>query len=219
MKSINQRQSPRVVVLGSSGFLGGAMVHAAANAGYPVVAASRHGTGAFPHDNVETRRVDLNDPKSLESLFCPGDVVYHFAAATYTQANLNAPTSEYSESLQPLLNLIDVAAGAGIAKMVYPSSGGTVYAGSSDPRSEESHLDPITPYAIFKIASEHFLKNASREGKFATDIYRIANPYGPGQRRKPGQGRIASLDSFDPNETTAGHLRRRIDGPRLPVCG
>jgi UDP-glucose 4-epimerase len=178
----------RVVVLGANGFLGGAVVHAAASAGHQVVAVSRSGNEASPHENIEFRLGDLTIPGSLDGLLQPGDVVYHFAAATDPRIHLHDPAAEFQQSVAPLIQLIKRASDAGIAKLVYPSSGGTVYADSTSPRCESSRLEPITPYAIFKITAEHLLGLAAREQQFSVDIYRVANPYGPGQKLKPGQG-------------------------------
>jgi UDP-glucose 4-epimerase len=180
--------SHRVVVLGANGFLGGAMVYAAANAGHHVVAVSRSGKESAPHENIEFRKGDLAIPRSLDCLFEPGDIVCHFAAATNPRLNLYDPSAEFQQSVAPLIHLIERANDAGIAKLIYPSSGGTLYADSTSPRCEASRLDPITPYAIFKITAEHLLGLAAREQQFSVDIYRIANPYGPGQKLKPGQG-------------------------------
>ena len=139
-------------------------------------------------DNVTSVVGDLRDTWILAEAFEGADIVFHFASATYPSLFYTDPPAEYSEALQPLLVMMETAFQQGVRKIVYPSSGGTVYADSDQPRTEQSPIDPRSPYAVFKLAAEQLLHHAARQNHFSVDVFRIGNPYGPGQRARPGQG-------------------------------
>lgn len=188
----------RVVVLGANGFLGSAVVKHLSHHGHQVTAYWRHSRAdieALP--NVRSVVGDIRDTWTLADAIRDADVVYHFASATHPSLFFSDPAAEYSEALQPLIWLIEVAAKNGVKKLVYPSSGGTIYADEQAPRTEASRVDPRSPYAILKLTAEQLLIHSSRQGHFSVDIFRVGNPYGPGQPSRPGQGVIPHwLDSI-----------------------
>jgi UDP-glucose 4-epimerase len=179
----------RVVVLGAAGFLGNAMARHLAAAGHQVVAYWRRPDPALSQlSNVESVIGDIRDTWILADALQGADVVYHFASATHPSLFFRNPAAEYWEALQPLLVLMETAARARVRRIVFPSSGGTIYSDHEPARSEDAKVDPRSPYAIFKLASEQLLLHAARQGDFAVDVYRVGNAYGPGQRARPGQG-------------------------------
>ncbi|WP_372718901.1 NAD-dependent epimerase/dehydratase family protein [Novipirellula sp.] len=185
----NVREPRKVVVLGASGFLGSAMAEHLAKAGHHVTSYCRQPTSlAASFNNVTTVTADLRDTWILADVIANADVVYHFASATHPSLFYSNPSSEYWEALQPLLVLMETAARVGVKKIVFPSSGGTIYADSDLPRIESSPTDPRSPYAVFKLTAEQLLHHSARMGQFSVDIFRVGNPYGPGQPTRPGQG-------------------------------
>lgn len=179
----------KVAVLGSSGFLGHAMTRHLAEAGHDVVSYCRRPTQlSLEYANITSITADLRDTWTLADAIKDVDVVYHFASATHPSLFFSNPSAEYWEALQPLLVLTETAARVGVKKIVFPSSGGTIYANSDSPRTEDSLTKPVSPYAIFKLAAEHLLHHAASLGHFSVDVFRIGNPYGPGQPLRPGQG-------------------------------
>ncbi|PHQ36732.1 hypothetical protein CEE69_05170 [Rhodopirellula bahusiensis] len=179
----------RIAVLGASGFLGSAMTQYLANEGHQVHACSRQQTDEWnDFSNVVLKVGDLRDPMALTEAVTGVDFVYHFASTTHPTRHYSDPLAECNDAFLPLLTLMEVATQAKVKKIVFPSSGGTVYADSPSARTEESPTDPRSPYAIIKLASEQMLKHAVRMGQFSVDIFRLGNPFGIGQRARPGQG-------------------------------
>ena len=167
------------------------MVKALVARGHSVVAFWRHPRAEIAVlKGVESVIGDLRDVWLLERAFDGCDLVYHFASSTYPSRFFSDPASEYAEAVQPLLVTMETARRRGVSKFVFPSSGGTIYADSEVARTEDSRLAPHSPYAIFKLAAEQLLHHAARQGYFSVDVYRIGNPYGPGQIARPGQGVI-----------------------------
>lgn len=186
---MNNPAQRRIVVLGAAGFLGQAMVKRLAEHGHQVTAFWRRPIPELlQYTNVQSVIGDVRDTWILADCLQDTELVFHFASATHPNLFFRNPAAEYWEALQPLLVLMETASRAKVQRLVFPSSGGTIYGDRETARSEESKVDPRSPYAIFKLAAEQLLLHASRQGDFAVDIYRVGNPYGPGQRARPGQG-------------------------------
>lgn len=185
----NESTTPRkAVVLGACGFLGRAVVGALTSQGHEVVGVARRWPADAP---TCSRRVsgDISDEAVLDDAFQSADIVFHLASSTHPTLNLDDPIREIASCLLPLQSLLESARRNQVQKIVYPSSGGTVYADQAEARTESTLTDPRTPYAICKLAAEQILLTAAqRTGDFSVDVMRIANVYGPGQPRRPGQG-------------------------------
>ena len=113
---------------------------------------------------------------------------------------LNPPISIWWEicgrTSQSSLALFDICRNSGVKRIVFVSSGGTIYGPSAQiPISETAPTDPITAYGVGKLAIEKYL--ALYEHLFGLDyrILRVANPFGPFQIPLKNQGVIAALIS------------------------
>lgn len=82
----------------------------------------------------------------------------------------------------------------GVKKIVFPSSGGTIYGISQANRIVESQTgSPICSYGINKLAIEKYLNLFNRLYGLEYSVLRISNPYGMHQRVDSGQGAIATF--------------------------
>ena len=91
------------------------------------------------------------------------------------------------------LRIFESAAKAGVEKLVFASSGGTVYGDASiSPTPEENPLRPISAYGVSKVAVERYLQLISYHSGMRGVSLRIANPYGPYQLAGLSIGLIAN---------------------------
>jgi len=178
------------VVLGANGFLGAALVKQLEQLGHRVVAVSRRPPMIESSDTPAVTKLvgDVRVHAVLERAFKGADIVFHAAASTHPTLNADDPSAEIEMAILPLLTVMKTAEQCGIRKVVFPSSGGTIYAEQSAPRTEQTAVNPRTPYAIFKFSAEQLLLAAADRNGCAVDVMRIANLYGPGQPARPGQG-------------------------------
>ena len=110
-------------------------------------------------------------------------------------ANLDS-AADIRENLIPSLAFLNLARSAGVKRVVFLSSGGTVYGRSKQiPTAETEPTDPITAYGISKLAIEKYL--ALYEMHYGLDyrILRVANPFGAYQLPVKRQGLIAEAIS------------------------
>jgi UDP-glucose 4-epimerase len=189
-------ETRNVLVLGADGFLGSHAVDALAARGHLITAFDR-----FPYRRTRNlgRHIgairfvagEYANRDHLAEALRGQDAVFHFICATNPAASWNDPLVEVEQNLVPLLHFLDAAAEAGIRKIVFPSSGGTVYGRRDEPCAESAVPAPFSPYGIAKLAAEHLLHHYRERAGLAVDVYRISNAYGPRQPMERGQGVIA----------------------------
>lgn len=139
---------------------------------------------------------DLSDTGSLIDAVKSVDVIYHLAnSSTPLSANLNL-AADLQANVLPSLALLDYASRHPIGRIVFVSSGGTIYGRDVPvPTPETAPTDPITAYAIGKLALEKYLALSELLHGLRYRILRVSNPYGPFQTSGKRQGIIAALIS------------------------
>ena len=104
------------------------------------------------------------------------------------------PYFELQNELHNHISFYELAFKKDVKKIIFTSSGGGLYGKYlENPASESNLLDPVSPHAINKAMLEFYLKYFAEKYQKKYLIYRISNPYGPGQIAKPGFGVIASF--------------------------
>jgi UDP-glucose 4-epimerase len=121
-------------------------------------------------------------------------VVFHLVGGSLPQSSNADPAADIYNSLLPTVRMLDACRAAGVSKVVFPSSGGTVYGcPRTVPIAETEPTDPIAAYGVSRLAIEKYLALYQRLHGLDYAILRIANPFGPGQLSRKGQGVIAAL--------------------------
>ena len=130
---------------------------------------------------VDFQKGDMLDARAVAHAVEDCDFVFHYATTTIPKTSMADPELD-NQNLVATLRLIRACAAARVKKIVFPSSGGTVY-GKPDrvPIPEEAPPRPGSPYAATKIAIEHQLAIAERVHGLDYTVLRYGNPYGPRQ--------------------------------------
>ena len=137
---------------------------------------------------------DYANEAILASALRGADTVFHLASVTTPSTGTDDPIHDVQANLVSTLRLFDAAARAGVRRVVFISSGGTVYGPSTcSPIPEHHALDPICSYGIVKLAIEKYLRMYERLQRFEQVVLRVSNPFGPGQYPFGRQGVIASV--------------------------
>jgi UDP-glucose 4-epimerase len=124
------------------------------------------------------------DGSGLDAALAGADVVYHLISTTVPGTSNVDPMGDVQSNLVGTIRLIQEMKKHQVKRIVYLSSGGTVYGDPSRlPVSEDHPLDPLCSYGIVKVAVEKYLNMHSvLEGLNAT-VLRVSNPYGGIARR------------------------------------
>jgi len=117
------------------------------------------------------------------SLLCGQDVVYHLLSTTVPTTSNQQVASELTANVVMTARLLDACVSCGVQKVIFLSSGGTVYGNESQcPLKEDTATYPISSYGIQKITIEKLLYLYHYMHGLDYRVIRLANPYGPYQR-------------------------------------
>lgn len=126
------------------------------------------------------------------------DVVFYLAGASTPAAAATDPGGSITGSVLPAATVLDMMRATSTRRIVVASSGGTVYGMASQwPTSEKAPTRPISIHGHNALTIERYALFFAEAHGFETVILRYANPYGPGQVARRGQGVIAAwLDAL-----------------------
>lgn len=175
----------KILVTGGAGFIGSHLVDAYLADGHEVAIVDDFSTGHEENLNpmAEVFRCNIaqGDLDAVLGQFRP-EVVSHHAAQASVAVSVKDPVFDAKVNVQGTIRLLEASVEAGVRKVIFASSGGTVYGvADSLPVNEAAPLRALSPYGITKIAGEHYLDFYSHEHGLDYTIFRYGNVYGPRQ--------------------------------------
>ena len=182
------------IVLGGGGFIGTNLCRRLAASGARVRAFSRH--FGFPNamPGADLRVGDFSDPDALAAAIEGFDLVYHLVHATPPQPANADMAGDVANNVLPSLALFDICRRLRVKRIVFLSSGGTVYGRAATvPTPETAPTEPIAAYGISKLMIEKYLALHEHLNGIDYRVLRVTNPFGPFQGTAKNQGIIAML--------------------------
>lgn len=184
----------KCLVLGANGFIGSHLVDSLVEAGYRVRAFDRKSNTKEKFnksDNVDIFYGDFLNRHDLARATEGVDYVFHFISTTTPATSENDPLIDIETNIKMSVELFQECADKGIKKIIFASSGGSIYGEASSLGATETTLPrPISPYAIGKLTIEHYLRYFAKKYGLESVAYRISNPYGERQALNAKQGVI-----------------------------
>ena len=186
----------KCLVLGGGGFIGSHIVDALLASGHevrilerPRVPKPRH---YAPEERVEWVEGDFQSASDVEAVVRGMEIVIHLVSTTLPKSSNDDPLFDVETNLLPTLRLLSFARDANVRRIVFISSGGTVYGiPEQDPIAEEHPTDPKVSYGIVKLAIEKYLGMHRHLYDLDYVVFRVSNPYGERQRPDITQGAVA----------------------------
>ncbi len=180
----------RVLVTGAAGFIGSHLVDRLVADGHRVTGLDDLSTGklanladARKHKGFGFHRFDItsSDLPELMGRDRP-DVVCHLAAQMDVRKSVADPLHDTRTNVLGTVNVLESCVRAGVQRVVFASSGGTVYGEpTSLPVTERAGLRPGSPYGAAKVAGEHYLEVYRTLHGLGGVSLRLGNVYGPRQ--------------------------------------
>jgi UDP-glucose 4-epimerase len=135
-------------------------------------------------------------------------ILNHHAAQMDVRRSVEDPVFDAQVNVLGLLNLLDGARGGGVGRVVFASSGGTVYGnGARQPTPETAPKLPASPYGTAKLSSEYYLATFAELFGLEAVVLRYSNVYGPRQNPHGEAGVVAIFG------------RRMLDGQPITIYG
>lgn len=192
----------KVLVTGGCGFIGSHVVDHLLAHGYSVRVLDRQNERfRDPLPRVDYLFGNFQERMTLIEALSGIDAVVHLVSTTFPGTADLDPATDVQDNLIGALSLLDVMGSMGISRLLFLSSGGTVY-GVPDqtPIPEDHPLRPINSYGIVKAAIEHYVNMYGRSRGLRPITIRASNPYGPRQGHTGVQGVVSTFL----NRTVAG---------------
>ena len=185
----------RCLVVGAAGFLGHALAAALCDRGAVVEGYGRLSEDDRPRDaRVNWTNAAFADLSALARAVEGQEVVFHLLGSSIPESSNRDPAEDLLANVFATIKLLDLCRGTSVRKIVFASSGGTVYGiPQVIPTPETAATEPISAYGISKLATEKYLALYHRLHGLDYHVLRIANPYGPGQSPFKKQGVVASI--------------------------
>jgi len=185
----------KALVLGGNGFIGSHIVDHLLAEGHSVRVFDR-GMEKFrqPLAQVDYRLASFDNIPALAEALEGIDVVYHLISTTVPSTSNKDPVYDVESNLVGTIRLLQLMRDANISRIIYLSSGGTVYGVPDVSPIPESHpLRPLCSYGVVKVAIENYLQMYHQLYGFQPIILRASNPYGERQGHTGVQGVIGTF--------------------------
>jgi len=175
----------RVLVTGGAGFIGSNLAHALLGRGDEVRVLDNFSTSDRANLaglDVEIVEGELRSYERVHNAVRKAEIVYHLGALGSVPRSIQDPLTSSAVNVEGTLNVLLAARDEGVRRVVYSSST-SVYGSTRElPTTEESPPDPISPYAVTKLAAERYCVSFSRVYEsFESVVLRYFNVFGPRQ--------------------------------------
>ena len=197
------------LVLGGAGFVGSHLVKALAERGRQVVSVDRRAAEPVVASQVTNLTLELFTcpDDELTELLAGAEVVHHLVWSNLPGTAEADPGRDLQDNVGFTIRLLRAACRAG-TRVVFFSSGGTVYGESSAALIDEEHpRRPVSAYGAAKYSAEIYSELFARREGLDVRIARLSNPYGASQQRGRLQGAVARF------------ARQALEGERIEIWG
>lgn len=189
----------KYLITGVAGFIGSALARAVLIQGDQVRGIDNLSTGNIENirevfDHIEFHQSDLLDTQAMHQA-CDGvDYILHEAAIPSVPRSVADPLTSNRANVDGTLNLLVAAKSAKVKRVVYAASSSAYGNTATLPKKEAMAPNPISPYAVAKLASEHYMVSFYRCYGLETVSLRYFNVFGP--RQDPGSPYSGVLAKF-----------------------
>jgi nucleoside-diphosphate-sugar epimerase len=176
----------RVLVTGGAGFIGANLVEALVRNGDHVRVLDNFSTGSRKNlapllDEIEVVEGDLRSYERVHTAVRGMEVVFHQGALGSVPRSVQDPLTSTAVNVEGTLNVLLAARDEGVSRVVAASSSSVYGDGGTFPRVESQAPNPISPYAVAKLAAERFCISFFHIYGLETVALRYFNVFGPRQ--------------------------------------
>ena len=184
----------RVLVTGGAGFIGSALVDQLVRSGDQVLVIDNLSTGSEKNledaknasaEDLVVENCDIRNPETTKLIAdYKHSVIFHLAAQVDVRASVEDPLTDLETNLVGLIRVLEGGRRAKTRKIIFASSGGTIYGepeAKQLPLNEDTPWSPLSPYGVSKLAGGLYINTYSSLHGLEGTTLALANVYGPRQ--------------------------------------
>jgi nucleoside-diphosphate-sugar epimerase len=174
------------LITGVAGFIGSSIARTLLSRGERVRGVDNFATGKRENiaeilNRIDFREADITDLDAMREACTGVDFVMHQAAIPSVPKSVLDPLGSNRANIDGTVNVLVAARDAKVKRVVYAASSSAYGDTPTLPKHEEMRPDPISPYAVAKLASEHYMISFYRCYGLETVCLRYFNIFGPRQ--------------------------------------
>ncbi len=189
-----------ILITGGCGFIGQNLIKKLLEQNHNIV--------VFDNKSLDIKNKNINfivgnfeNIDDYSYIFNNIDIVYHLISTTTPNNDRHKIEYDIRTNLIPTIKLLNICVDKKVKKIIFASSGGSIYGDSSNKHTEKDFPQPYYAYSINKLAIEHYMESFYKFENLDYTILRISNPYGKNHINKK-QGFINVLiDKLKNDET------------------
>ena len=202
----------KIVLFGGGGFIGSAVTDRLLRDGHDVRILERARVVKYREfgngERLEWVAGDMQSPHDLASAIDGMDAVLHLASSTLPKNSNEDTVFDVQSNLVTALHLLNAMVAGKVGRVIFISSGGTVYGEPKYLPIDELHpTNPLVSYGIIKLTIEKYMLLYERMHGIRTTILRVSNAYGERQRVETAQGAVSVF------------LHRALRGQAIEIWG
>ncbi len=185
----------KLVVFGGGGFIGSAICERLLADGHELRIFERPRVPPYrvfaESEKVEWTTGDFSSTHDLRDAISGMEGVVHLVSTTLPKSSNDDPVYDVQTNIVPTITMLNLMVEMKVSRIVFISSGGTVYGNPQYIPIDEKHpTDPVVSYGITKLAIEKYLHMFHMLHGIKPVTLRVANPYGERQRVETAQGAV-----------------------------
>jgi len=189
----------KFLVTGGAGFIGSNIVEELLKQGHSVRVLDNFSTGKRENlkefnTDIELLEGDIRSYHIVRQAVGGIEVILHQAALPSVPRSINDPITTNEVNVMGTLNILDAAKDAGVKRIVYASSSSVYGDNPVLPKREDMLPNPLSPYAVAKLAGEKYCQVFSKLYGIETVVLRYFNVFGP--RQDPNSQYSAVIPKF-----------------------
>jgi UDP-glucose 4-epimerase len=203
----------RVLVTGAAGFIGSHVCERLVARGHDVVGIDDLSTGSTANlDGIAVRLVEgsILDADALADASAGADAIVHLAARPSVPRSIADPVASHEANATGTLRVLEAARTLDDPIVVVASSSSVYGANPTLPKREDLATQPLSPYAVSKLATEQYTLAWQHSYGMRTLAFRFFNVFGP--RQAPGHAYAAVIPAFTHAALTGEPLTVHGDG-------
>jgi UDP-glucose 4-epimerase len=186
----------RCLLIGGAGFIGTNLGVSLYSNGYDVTLCDCVEQAGLSERLAGMKYIRMNYFEQLpdEELLRQQDMVILLISSLRPENSMTQPKDCYRKDVVRMIDLLEKMRKCNVNRLVFISSGGTVYGNQNESKLNESMATyPINHYGIMKLMQEKILLMYNELYGMCNVIFRLSNPYGEGQKMSSGIGAVTAF--------------------------